>query len=208
MTPLPPGSFPDPNAGVWPPPPTAQAYAAPAGCYFQWIYRRAPGPLGIKAKISDIREGLLQFDSEGVIIHGKAVLRAETRAWILAPCFLLGLLVGAVVSAVLEATYRHDEYIGVRWGSVKQVILAPAKQQGCILYEAPNYKGKLMTFSLAFTPALGTYEMFAQAVRHFAPVTVAEGRLRNATTPAAWAALFLLVLFLVGLVAFASAPHH
>ena len=210
MNPLTPGSMPDPNAGVWPPPPTGQAQAplALAYCPFKWTYRRAPGPLGVKAKISDIREGVLQFDSEGVIIQGRAVLRAETRALILIPCFLMGLFVGAIVSSILESACRHDEYLGVRWADVKGLVLAPKKQQACLLYEAPNYAGKRMIFSLAFTPTLGQYEMLAQAVRQYAPVTATEDRLRNATTPAAWATLALLLIFIVGLVAFAANPHH
>ena len=206
----PPSELPGQNAGVWPPPPMGQVQAAQPipGCPFKWVYRRSPGPLGMKAKISDVREGYLQFSPEGVLIQGKAVLRAETRALILTPCYLAGLLVGAIVASVLETACRHDEYFGVRWPDVKKIVLAPNKQQACLLYEDPNYAGKVMTFSLAFTPTPSYYEMFAQAVRQYAPVAVAEDRLRNATTPAAWAALALLVLFLVGLVAFAATPHH
>ena len=200
----------DPNAGVWPPPPMGQVQAPQPlpGCPFNWVYRRAPGLLGRKAKISDVRAGYLQFSPEGVLIQGKAVLRAETRALILIPCYLVGLLVGAIVASVLETACRHDEYFGVRWADVKEIVLAPKKQQACLLYDAPNYAGKMMTFSLAFTPTPGYYEMLAQAAGQYAPVTVTEDRLRNATTPAAWAALALLVLFLVGLIAFAASPHH
>lgn len=162
----------------------------------------------MKAKISDVREGYLQFSPEGVLIQGKAVLRAETRTLILVPCYLAGVLVGAVVASLLETACRHDEYFGVRWADVKEIVLAPNKQQACLLYDAPNYAGKIMTFSLAFTPTPGYYEMLAQAVRQSASVTVTEDRLRNATTPVAWAALTLLVLFLVGLIAFVAAPHH
>lgn len=207
MNPLTPSDLPDPNAGVWPPPPTGQAQAPQElpYCLFKWTYRRAPGPAGVKAHVSDIREGFLQFGPEGVIIQGKAVLRAETRALILVPCFLMGVLIGAIVSSVLESACRHDEFLGIRWADVKGLVLAPNKQQACLLYEAPNYAGKLMTFSLAFTPTPGHYEILAQAVRQYAPVTVMEDRLRNATTPAAWAGLGLFLLLFVGLVVFMSA---
>ena len=205
-------SGPDQNAGVWPPPPTGQVQSVPQtlpGCPFRWIYRRSPGPLGIKANISDVREGFLQFSPEGVVIQGKAVLRAETRTLILVPCYLLGLLVGVMVASVLETACRHDEYFGVRWSDVKQVLLAPQKQQACILYDAPNYAGRIMTFSLAFTPSPGYYELFAQAPRQYSPVAVTEDRLRNATTPATWIILGLLLAFIIGLIVFISvAPHH
>ena len=150
----------------------------------------------------------MQFDPEGVIIRGRAVMRAETRAMILVPCYLAGLLVGAIVASILESTARHDEYVGVRWNQVREVLLAPGKQQACLIYDAPNYAGKIKTFSLAFTPAPGYFEYFSQTARQFASVSVSEGRLKNATTPAAWAGLALLVLGIVGLVAWASAPHH
>lgn len=207
----PPSELPGQNSGIWPPPPTGQAQAPQTlpGCPFKWIYRRAPGALGVKAKISDVREGYLQFSPEGILIQGKAVLRAETRAWILVPCYLAGLLIGAIVASILETACRHDEYFGVRWADVKEVMLAPNKQQACLVYDAPNYAGKIMTFSLAFTPTPGYYEMFAQAARQYSPVTVAEDRLRNATTPAAWAILGLLLAFVIGLIVWASvAPHH
>lgn len=206
----PPSELPGQNLGVWPPPPTGQVQAAQSlpGCPFKWVYRRAPGPLGVKAKISDVREGWLQFSPEGVIIQGQAVLRAETRAWILVPCYLAGLLIGAIMASVLETACRHTEYFGVRWADVKGIVLAPNKQQACLLYDAPNYAGKIMTFSLAFTPSPGYYGMLAQAAQQYSPAPVTEEPLRNATTPAAWVALALLVLFVVGLIAFAAAPHR
>lgn len=195
---------------VWPPPPVGQPQEAQplAVCPFKWVYRRAPGSTGARVPISDIREGVLRFDTQGIVIQGQAVLRAETRALILIPCYLAGLLIGAIVASVLESACRHDEYVGVRWEQVKEILLAPNKQQACLLYEAPNYAGKLMTFSLAFTPAPGYYEALAQAARQYAPSPVSEGRLKNATMPAAWAALAVLVLFIVGLIAFALAPIH
>jgi hypothetical protein len=202
--------IPDPNSTVWPPPPMGQPQAAQpvAGCPFKWIYRRAPGKVGAAARVSDIREGVLQFDTEGVIIQGKAVLRAEIRALILVPCYLAGVLIGAIVASVLETACRHDEYLGVRWSQVKEILLSPDKQQACLIYDAPNYAGKSMTFSLAFTPTPGFYEMLAQTARQYASVPIAEGRLKNAITPRAWVMLILLLLFVIGLVVFALSPLH
>ncbi|MGI4792309.1 MAG: hypothetical protein ACRYFS_26075 [Janthinobacterium lividum] len=206
-----PGNMPDPNFTVWPPPPVGQPHAALplAVCPFKWVYRRAPGKLGVKSCIADMREGVLQFDSEGVIIQGKAVLRAEIRALILVPCYLAGLLIGAIVNAVLDSACRQDQFIGVRWENVRQVLLAPKKQQACLIYDAPNYAGKIKTFSLAFAPTPGYYEVLVEEVSRHSPIPVTEDRLRNATTPVAWAILAALLLFVTGLVIFAvSSPNH
>ena len=207
----PPSERPDPNAGVWPPPPANQFQAVQpvAACPFNWVYRRAPGPVGAKASVADLREGVLQFDAEGIIIQGKAVPRAEIRALVLIPCFLISLLIAVAANSLMEYAFRHDEYLGVRWGSVKEILLAPEKQQACLIYDAPNYAGKIKTFSLAFTPTPGYYETFAQMARQYAPVTVAEGRLRMASSPVVIALLAFLILLVFGLIIFAAvSPHH
>ncbi len=156
-------------------------YAAPV-CPFKWLYRRAPGKAGAKANVADFREGYLQFDPEGIIIQAKAVPRAEIRAWVLVPCVLLSLLIAVVANSIMEYAMRSDQRLGVRWDSIKEILLSPDKQQACLVYDAPNYKGNIKTFTLAFTPAPGYYEMLVQAARQYAPGQIAEGRFeeRNA----------------------------
>ncbi len=209
-----PGSQPDPNAGVWPPAPTGQPggqYPAPQpmiGIPFKFALRRAPGKAAAKAKISDIREGFLQFDPQGIIIQGKAIPRAEIRALVLIPCFLISLLIAVIANSLMEYAFRHDEYLGVRWTDVREVTLAPEKQQACLVYDAPNYAGKVMTFSLAFTPVAGAYEALAQSLRAYAPVSVTEGKLRSATSPILIAFLVVFLLTIFGLAIWASSGHH
>ena len=202
--------MPDFNSPVWPPPPTVQSQPAQplAACPFKWTYRRAPGPVGAKACVADLREGVLQFDAEGIIIQGKAVPRAEIRALVLIPCVLLSLLLAVIANSLMEYAFRHDEYFGVRWSQVREVMLAPDKQQACLIYEAPNYAGKIKTFSLAFTPAPGFYDAMVQAVRQYAPVPVAQDRLRIASSPVLLAALAILILGVFGLIIWVASSHH
>ena len=188
-----------------------QPQAAPplAVCPFKWLYRRAPGPLGAKACVSDLREGVLHFDAEGIIIQGKAVPRAEIRALVLIPCFLLSLLIAVIANSLMEYAFRHDEYLGVRWSQVREVLLAPDKQQACLIYDAPNYAGKIKTFSLAFTPMPGYYEALVQAVRQSAPAPAAEGRLRMASSPVVVGFLIFILLAVFGVIFWAAFfPHH
>ncbi len=205
------GNAPDPNASVWPPPPMGQPQAAQplAVCPFKWTYRRAPGKLAAKANIADLREGVLQFDPDGVIIQGKAVPRAEIRALVLIPCVLISLLLAVIANSLMEYAFRQDQYLGVRWSSVREVLLAPDKQQACLIYDAPNYAGKIKNFSLAFTPTPGYYESLVQAVRQYAPVPVAEDRLRMASSPVLLAVLAALVVGVIFFILWAAiSPHH
>lgn len=211
VPPLPPpyGSVP---GEIWPPPPmTAQpqaVYAAPV-CPFKWLYRRAPGKAGAKANVADFREGYLQFDPEGIIIQAKAVPRAEIRAWVLVPCVLLSLLIAVVANSIMEYAMRSDQRLGVRWDSIKEILLSPDKQQACLVYDAPNYKGNIKTFTLAFTPAPGYYEMLVQAARQYAPGQIAEGRLKSATPLLVLIFLILILVTVFGAILYAAlAPQH
>jgi hypothetical protein len=87
-------------------------------------------------------------------------------------------------------------------------LLAPGKQQACLIYDAPNYAGKIKTFSLAFTPAPGYYELLVQAIQQYAPVPVAEDRLRIASSPVLLAVLAALILGVFGLIIWAASSHH
>ncbi len=139
-----------------------------ASCSFKWLYGRAPSPLGAKAELLNIRQGVMQFDPEGVIIQGKTA-------------------------------QNKDVTTGMRWSQMREILLAPVEQQACFVYDVPSFANKMMTFSLAFTPAPGYYEMVAQAVHQYASVPIGEGRLKNATKPIVWIMLFLLLLTLAGI---------
>ena len=211
--------FPDPTPGapppsvqgsVWPPPPLMQPVPqAVPFTPFTYLYRRAAGPVAVKANISDFREGKFFFDEQGVIIDGRACPRAEIRYAIVIPCVCLGLLIGAVVSYVLEFAFQHPERIGVRWDQVRQIAIDPAKPQGCLVYDAPDYKGRPRTFSLGFTMTPGFDGPLRQAARVFVPDRLQEIRLRNATSPRAWAWSGVVILaIVVGLLLLVMSKPH
>ncbi len=196
--------------GVWPPPPVVQPQPSQWDTPFvpfKYLYRRGVGSAGAKAPTSDFREGVLFFDEYGVIIDGKACPRAEVRYWVSMPFILLGLLVAAVVHYVMEYAVQHPERIGVRWDQVRHITVDPAKSQGCIVYDAPNYKGDIRTFSLGLTITPGYEETLRYAARTFIPDRFQEARLRNATLPGVW--IFIAVFFaaLIGIILFAALRH-
>ena len=197
---------------VWPPPPVVPQqmpqWSVPF-TPFKYLYRRAAGPVAAKANISDFREGKLFFDEQGVIIDGRACPRAEIRYAIVIPCICLGLLIGAAVSYILEFAVQHPERVGVRWDQVRQVAIDPAKPQGCIVYDGVDYKGRTRTFSLGFTMTPGYDGVLRQAARTFVPDRLQEIRLRNATSPRAWAFSGLVILaIVVGLMLLVTYKSH
>lgn len=197
-----PGAVPPPfNAGVWPPPPSVAGSVFAVAAPFKWLYRRASGKIAGRAFIADFREGLVQLEPQGIVIQGKVVPRAEIRLLVLLPCLLVSVLIALAANAVMEYGMRKDQWLSVPWSSVREVLLSPTKQQAVLIYDAPNYAGKVKTFSLAFTPTPGYYETFANAARQYVPGAVTEGRLRDATSPVVWAFAGLLALLSVGLCA-------
>ena len=202
----PPGAVPPSfDAGVWPPPPSVGGAVPAVATPFKWLYRRAPGKMAGRALIADFREGLVQLEPQGLVIQGKVVPRAEIRVPVLIFCLLFSVLIAAIANAVMEYGMRKDQWLAVRWDSVREVLLSPTRQQAVLVYDAPNYAGVIKTFSLAFTPAPGYYETFAAAAREYVPGAVTEGRLRNATSPVVWAILGASVLLISGLVLWAIA---
>ena len=126
----------------------------------------------------------------------------------LIPCVLLSLLIAVIANSLMEYAFRHDEYFGVQWSQVREVMLAPDKQQACVIYDAPNYAGKIKTFSLAFIPAPGFYDVLAQAFRQYAPVPVVQDRLKMASSPILLAVLVILLLGVFGLIIWAVSSSH
>lgn len=190
------------QAAVWPPPPlTGQPHSGWAGpaCGFKWLFRRPPGKIAKKALVADYREGYLQCDAEGIIIQGKAVPRAEIRLMVLLPAILLSPLIAIIANLVMEYGMRKDRREGVRWAGIRQVMLAPEKGQAAIVYDAYNHAAQLKTYSLAFTPAPGQYEPFAEAARRNAPDRLEEGTLVSATPVIIWVLLAIVLLCVLGL---------
>ncbi len=192
------------QAAVWPPPPmiSGQAQSGVAGpaCGFKWLYRRVPGTIAKKALVADYRVGSLQCDSEGIILLAKAVPRAEIRLMVMLPLIFLSMPLALIASLVMEYGMRKDRREGIRWGSVRQVLLAPAKGQAGIIYDAYNHAAQMKTYSLAFTVTGGDYEAFAGAARRNVPDRLEEGALVSATPPVLWVLLGIVAVALLGLV--------
>lgn len=202
-----PSTAPEMTGGVWPPPPIGQVAAL--ACVFRSLYRRAAGKAAAKANISDLRVGTIQFDAEGLIIQGQAVPRAEIRLAIMLPLVLLSLLFAAIAGTIMEYAARHDERFGVRWSDVKEILLSPAKNEACVVFDAPNYAGNIKTFSLGMRLGPEYYPLFAQSAQQHAPTILSEGRLRNATSLGVWIGLSVFFAIVIGLVIVGiSSGHH
>ena len=197
-----PGSTPDPNAGVWPPPPTSlfaspQALTFPFKTIFQYV-KPSSVPL--------FRVGTVSLYPEGVSIQGKAVTRYEVQASILAISLFLRLFLVAYL--IMEYGIRRDEFLNVLWSDVKEVVLVPKKRRVCLVYNAPNYKGIIKTFSLTFNPGTAYYDAFVGSVTGFLPDRVIEGKLRPWTSPPVWIFCtgIVIALIFLGIIA-ATSPQ-
>jgi hypothetical protein len=190
---------PSTQTGVWPPPPTFQ----PQGIWFTFktLFLRVEG------SVPDFRLGTINLSDVGFSIQGKAVTRYEIQVPILIACLLLrfGFL---IAYAILEYAVRRDVMLSVPWAQVRQVVLVPSKQRVCLVYDAPNYKGVLKTFSLVFKPDPGQYQNFAATAQQFIPGRVSEGRLRTWTSPASWIFMGGLILGLIILLIIVAAAGH
>ena len=181
MNPLTPGSMPDPNAGVWPPPPSAylpQAQTYPFVTQLSYVQGSVP----------DFRVGTVTLSPEGVFIQGKSVIRAEIQVPILIGCLFLRL--GFLIAyAIMEYGFRRDATLSVAWADVRELVLVPNKNRACLVYTAPNYKGVAKTFSLAFKLDPALYASFVAEAGRSIPERVHEGKLRAWTSPKAWVLL-------------------
>lgn len=198
----PPRDLPGQTPSVWPPPPTSQfaspqALTFPFKTIFQYV-KPSSVPL--------FRVGTVSLYPEGVSIQGKAVTRYEIQASILAISLFLRLFLVAYL--IMEYAIRRDEFLNVPWADVKEVVLVPKKRRVCLVYNAPNYKGIIKTFSLTLSPGLAYYEAFVGSVTGFLPDRVIEGKLRPWTSPPVWIFCtgLLVILIFLGIL-FAASPQ-
>ncbi len=161
----------------------------------------------VRGSVPDFRVGILTLSPEGVLIQGKAVVRSEIQVPILMACLLLrfGFLIAYVA---LEYGFRRDAALSVPWVNVSELVLVPKKNRVCLVYTAPNYKGVMKTFSLAFKLNPTLYAAFVDCVGQSVPERVHEGKIRAWTSPKAWVFLGgILVGLSILLAVFLLAPH-
>ena len=183
---------------VWPPPPTNQATSPQAVTFpFKTLLSYVQG------SVPDFRVGTVTLYPEGVTIQGKAVVRSEIQVPVLIACLFLRL--GFFIAyAIMEYAIRRDEVLSVPWASIKRIVTVPKKRRVCLVYSAPNYKGVVKTFSLAFKLEPVQYAAFVSAAQRQVPDRLGEGKLRAWTSPRVWvfcggALVGLLILLVVAL---------
>lgn len=190
------------QSDVWPPPPAGQGAEGPAFA-FRSLYLRVQGT------VSDFREGVVRLEPSGLVIQGKAVPRAEIQALVLIPCVLLSLILAVVASLLMEYAFRRDQLLTVAWAQVRQIVLVPAKGRVGIAFEAPNAKGKMKPYTLAFPLDPQTYAAFVAEAQRLLPDRTREGNLRSGNSPLVVGVLvFIVVAVIVGAVFFATSSHH
>ncbi len=139
----------------------------------------------VQGSVPNFRLGTLTVNDASITIAGKAVTRYEIQVPVLIACLFLRL--GFLIAYfVMEYGVRKDELISVGWEQVRQVVTNARKQRLCLVYEAPNYKGVVKTFSLTTKMESPQYEAFLAAAQKRLPGRVAEGKLRAWTSPPVW----------------------
>ena len=196
---LSPNEPPNPQSGgVWPPPPTqTPGVMIP----FRTVFAFAEGSVPL------FRIGSLSFNEKGVTIQGKVVPRYEIQVPIIAALFLIR--IGWLIAyLIMEYAVRSDAALAVPWGQVRRVVLAPRKRQACLVYEAPNYKGVLKTFSLTTKLDPAMYDAYVAAARQSIPDRVAEGKLRAWTSPVVWTVCVGVLISLVVIGILVALSNH
>ncbi|MBC8102657.1 MAG: hypothetical protein H7Z41_08730 [Cytophagales bacterium] len=182
-------------AQTGPPLPWAQS----AGPVYTYEMKVAQGR--VKGMVSDYRSGVVALTPEGVYLQGQAVLPQKTRLWIVLPLILLGVIIAAVVSSVLENYARNPKQDTLSWDQVQDIVLEPAKGRVCLVYRE-SVQPKTV-FSLAFRPG-SHYENFELAARYFAPKKVREGKIGPATSPWVYVVLVGVIVMIFALLYFVS----
>lgn len=156
--------------------------------------------------VSDFREGTIGLDPAGVTIAGKMQPRAEIFQTIQIITFLLSILICIIASVIMRYAALRPEQIRLSWQQVRQIVLQPNKRRACIVFDAPNYKNVIKTFSLAFTLPPAEYEAFSNMATQLGVSQTTVGKLRSATSPVVWAVLILFVI--VTILVIIAEMHH
>ena len=119
--------------------------------------------LRINGPVSDFRKGSIHVQDQGLLITGKAVPNAELQIPIMIVTEFLRVWLFAVL--LMEYAFRKEKWLSVPWEHVQQIGLVPKKRRVCLVFHAPNDKGIVKTFSLAFKLEPDQYENFLDRSR-------------------------------------------
>ncbi len=146
------------------------------------------------------------MDPGGITIAGKMQPRAEIFQTIQIITFLLHLLICIIATVIMRYAMLRPEQLRLSWQQVRQIVLQPEKRRACIVFDAPNYKNVIKTFSLAFTMPPAEYEAFSNMANQFGAGQTTVGKLRSATSPVVWVVLILFVIVMI--LVFIAAMRH
>ena len=164
----------------------------------------------VDGNVCDFRAGNIWFSDQGFTIAGKAVVPAETRIPINLLCFLF-LRLGVIISSlIMEYGFRKDKEVFVPWSNVKGMVYTPKRDQGCLVFNAPNFSnGTVKLFSLAFKLHPSLVDGYIAEATKYVPDRVLERKLASSTSIVVWVLLFALIgIILIAAMKFLSPPVH
>jgi len=127
---------------------------------------------------------------------------------------LIGVVVALIIQMVIEMACRSAASLYLPWPQVKGIVLISRMRMVCFVFNAPNYAGKMRTFSLPFRLDPAAFAAFGETARTYAPQLTVEGNIGRAMMPLTRVFLvyLALIVLIIAVVAIASAVtqsgHH
>ena len=191
-------NYPQPQAGVWPPPAEALP-VVDAAFPFKFLYMRVTG------LVSDARKGDVIFLREGIIIRGQAAPVSEVATPVRVASFVFCHLVGLVIADLIlqYACLRPIEWY-LPWSDVKQIVFDAKKPRAGIVYDFPDRRGRIRTFTLvgSFLPA--QFEQLKSMAQAQLGTAADVGKLKSGTSIFIFVFVLVLILTIVGVVIYVS----
>ena len=162
------------------------------GGVYQYLMNVTPGR--VRGRVSDIRDGTLLLDPDGISVNGRAYYPPGKQLVVLLLSAFVGIIIGIIL---LEYVLRDPKQIRVPWrDGVDEIVLEPHKNRACIVYRLPDKPNKPASLAFRLLPPL--YENFVAAARYFVPNKVRTGKIGS---PTPWAAVFVLLALAVLVIA-------
>jgi hypothetical protein len=164
-----------------------------------FLYERVEG------SVADFRSGAIAFDPGGITVEGKVVPRAEIyQSILITMLFIYGSWL--IAWAIMRYGCLSSAVCGIPWNTIRSITTVPKKRKLCIVYQAPNYKGIVKTFSITMQFKKPTFDSIVETLEAYAPGMAQPGKIRSATSPVliVWATCFITIM----LIAIVSAILH